>query len=94
MKKRRTQRQRSNLYFKMKKAIKFISDERGRRYLADRGVFPIPFTLGSPGIISFTHNSGYFIDKKGNIIGTAIRPKPSVNLPIATSYEVKFSFTP
>jgi hypothetical protein len=97
MKKKRTQRQRSRLYFKIKKAFRFISDERGRRYLAERGLFPIPFTAERLGGIFPAHYSGYFIDKKGNIVGTTIPPKPPepyINLPITTSYEVKFKFTP
>lgn len=69
---------RSYLYFKIKHALKAVATEEGRRYLAMKGLFPIPTTL--EGETSGRIGAGpsiYFIDKKGNIVGTTIPQKES-----------------
>lgn len=67
---------RSYLYFKIKHAFKAASTEEGRRYLAMKGLFPIPTTAeGKHALSSLAGPSIYMIDKRGNIIGTTIPPK-------------------
>jgi hypothetical protein len=64
------------------------------------GVYPVYFSVsGPPDVPMFCpYMHGYFIDKKGNIVGTYIppseqRPPAPHQPPVETNYEVQFKFT-
>jgi|GEM_PF-5223198 len=87
---------RSRLYFKFKWAYKKIATAAGRAMLAEKGLYPVSAdvtnTIGLHG-----QYEAYFIDAKGNILGTTIKISP-VTLAILkpqqapTHYNVKFEF--
>lgn len=66
---------RSKRYFKFKSAFRLIGTAAGRKWLADKGLHPLPFTVSGTHLPA-SQGQGYMIDKKGNIVGsTRIYPK-------------------
>jgi hypothetical protein len=82
---------RSRLYFRFKKAFKVIGSEKGKPYLESLGVFPIRFDVTKNGMPA-PSEQGYFLDKKGNIVGTTVRPAAErhVYLPIRNTEPVAY----
>lgn len=97
-----TQRQRSNRYFKMKKALRLTTSSSGRATLADLGLH------GIPALVNGEPWSCYFIDNDGKIMGIApgsgrIYPKtpPKSSEPSTAierlgmfDWKIRFAFTP
>lgn len=90
---------RARLYFKFKSAFRLTTTATGRAKLAGLGVHPMGLTVNWPAGVPGTITQGYFIDNKGNIVGTteskSRTPKTMyVNLPdiSPTTYELKFQF--
>lgn len=90
---------RARLYFKFKSSFRLTTTATGRAKLAGLGVHPMGLTANWPSNTPAVFADGYFIDKKGNILGTTEnRPRTPktmyVNLPdiSPTTYELKFQF--
>jgi len=90
---------RSRIYFNFKEAFRLTGTAAGRQKLSAMGVHPIGLTISGT-YIPESQTHGYFIDKKGRIVGTSnVKPKRAPTLwvnqpdpqPTHTTVTIKFA---